>query len=94
MSPVRARLNVPVDETPKQIQLSIFEATKRNEAELTGTNNAFHYWMPAEADIQDLPLQSVQDLSLQLDPGLYVFQVFVSWKLKGDAFYGFLVEVK
>lgn len=93
-SPMRAQLTIPVDEIPDHLQLSIFQAVDRNEVKLEDNPGLFRYWMPVDATTQDLPLESIQELKLDLEPGLYVFEVFVSWKLKGSASYGFLVEVQ
>ena len=93
-SPVHARLTLPLAEAPVQVALSVFPATESNEVQVNGGGEEFQYWMPAEGLNRDLALQTSQDITLELDPGLYVFYIFAVWEGKGDVSYGFLVEVK
>ena len=50
--------------------------------------------MPAEGLSRELALETSQEVTLEQDPGLYVFYVFAVWKGKGDVSYGVLVAVK
>jgi hypothetical protein len=93
-SPVNARLALPLPEAPTQLQLSVFPATEGNEVKVNGGGEDFLYWMPAEGLNRELALQSSQEITLELDHGLYVFYVFAVWEEKGDVSYGFLVEVQ
>ena len=92
--PVIARLTLPLEEPPDLLQLSIFPAVEKNEVKMDDLPAGLRYWMPAEAVNQELAPQASQDIQLNLEPGLYVFNVFANWNVKGDAFYGFLVEVQ
>lgn len=93
-SPVAARLTLPLADTPTQLVLSVFPATEANEVKVDESGEDFHYWMPAEGLTRELALQTSQELTLELDPGLYVFYVFVVWEGQGDVSYGFLVDVQ
>lgn len=93
-SPVAARLSIPLDEMPTHLQLAIFEATEPNQAKLEGLPTTSRYWMSSDSLVQQLPLQNVQDITVELEPGLYVFSIFGNWESKGSAEYGFLVEVQ
>jgi len=93
-SPVTARLILPLNDLPKQLTLSVFQATAENEVKLEVDTDQFRYWMPGAGTNQELALQTVQEITIELKPGLYVFYVFAVWEEKGDVSYGFLVEVK
>jgi len=93
-SPVTARLILPLADSPNQLGLSIFQATAENEVKVDAGTDKFRYWMPAEGINCELKLQTTQEITLELDSGLYVFYVFAVWGGKGDASYGFLVEVQ
>ncbi|HEU0297194.1 MAG TPA: hypothetical protein VFR47_30920 [Anaerolineales bacterium] len=93
-SPVKARLTLPLTDLPTQLGLSIFPATEGKEVKMDGGSEEFSYWMPAEGLNRELVLQTSQEITLELVPGLYVFYVFAGWEDKGDVSYGFLVEVK
>ena len=92
-SPVTARLTLPLEEPPSQLQLSVFPAVDENEVKMDNLPAEFRFWMPAGGVNQELALQKSQDIQLELEPGLYVFYVFGAWEGKGDLSYGFLVEV-
>ena len=93
-SPVIARLTLPLNDPPKQLGLSVFRATPENEVKVDTGRNGFRYWIPGEGLNQELGLQTIQDITVDLEPGLFVFYVFGVWEGKGDVSYGFLVQVK
>ena len=93
-APVTARLILPLNDPPKQLGLSVFQATASNAVKVDAGTDKFRYWMPAEGVNRELALQTKQEIVLELDPGLYVFYVFAVWEDRGDVSYGFLVEVK
>ena len=93
-SPVTARLTLPMEQPPAQLQLSVFPAVSENEVKMDNLPAEFRFWMPAEGISQELEQQTSQDIQLELEPGLYVFYVFGAWENKGDVSYGFLVEVQ
>jgi predicted small lipoprotein YifL len=93
-SPVTAHLILPINDPPKQLGLSVFQATADNEVKMDAGTDKFRYWMPAEGVNRELALQTNQEITLELKPGLYVFYVFAVWEGKGDVSYGFLVEVQ
>ena len=93
-SPVTARLTLPLADIPTQLVLSVFPASEGNEVKIDEGGEEFRYWMPAERLSRELALQTSQDMTLELDPGLYVFYIFAVWESYGDVSYGFLVEVK
>lgn len=93
-SPVKARLTLPLADAPTQLALSVFPASEGNEVKVDGGDEAFLYWMPAEGLSRELALETSQEITLELDPGLYVIYVFAVWEEKGDVSYGFLAEVQ
>ena len=93
-SPVKARLTLPLADAPTQLALSVFPASEGNEVKLDGGDEEFLYWMPAEGLSRELALETTQEITLELDPGLYVFYVFAVWEERGDVSYGFLVDVQ
>lgn len=93
-SPVNARLILALQSLPGQLELSVFPATAENEVTDQIDPGGLRYWMPSEGVYHELVLQSAQDITLKLEPGVYVFYVFGVWEGKGDVSYGFLVEVK
>ena len=93
-SPVTARLTLPLDDPPQRLELSVFRAAPGNEVKVEAGTNEFRYWIPGEGINQELALQTIQDITLDLESGLFVFYVFGAWTGKGDVSYGFLVQVK
>ena len=93
-SPLKARLILPLADSPTQLNLSVFPATEDNEVIVGGGAEEFRYWMPAEGLSRELAHETSQEITMELEPGLYVFYVFAVWEGKGDVSYGFLVEVK
>jgi hypothetical protein len=91
-SPVTARLSLPLAESPSQLSLSAFQVSSAHE--LPDTARGYRWWTYAEGFTSQLPLETSQEINLELEPGLYVFYVFAVWEGKGDVSYGFLVEVK
>jgi hypothetical protein len=90
-SPVIAQLSLPLSEAPSQLALSAFEVS--NAHELPETAQGYRWWSYTEGFTSQLPLQTSQEINVELEPGLYVFYVFAVWEGKGEVSYGFLVEV-
>ena len=90
-SPVTARLNLPLAEAPSQLSLSAFQVSSAHE--LPDSARGYRWWTYTEGFTSELPLQTSQEINLELEPGLYVFYVFAVWEGKGDVSYGFLVQV-
>jgi hypothetical protein len=93
-SPFTAQFFIPVEEAPRDVRLSIRAATPELEME---EENALglRWWAYGESDaVHSLSLEREPSIELNLEPGLYVFDLFVSWESLGDASYGFLVQVE
>jgi hypothetical protein len=90
-SPVVGLLTLPLAEAPSQLSLSAFEVSRAHE--LPETAQGYRWWSYTEGFTSQLPLQTSQEINVELEPGLYVFYVFAVWEGKGDVSYGFLVEV-
>ena len=90
-SPVTALLTLPLEQPPTQVSLTIFPAA---DNELPDTFGGYRWWSFVEGYISMLEPQTEQDIQAELEPGLYIFYVFVVWEGKGDVSYGFLVEVE
>ena len=91
-SPVTAQLHFAMKEPPDQISASVFVASKAYEFEVPVGD--LHIWSYKEGTLVTLQPRSNQELTLELDPGLYVFNVFCVWENKGESSYGFFIEVK
>jgi hypothetical protein len=89
--PFTAQFQLPLDQPPSGVSLSVFPAT--------GDPSVFdgvQAWMPnTDAGQQvELTLEFAPSVELDLPPGLHVFGLFVRWEGWGDVFYGFLVQVR
>lgn len=91
-SPITAQLSFATNETPDQISAGVFEASKTDAVEVK--TGEYYIWSYIEGINMDLPPQIQQEVILDLDPGLYVFNVFTIWENKGEVSYGFFIEVK
>lgn len=56
----------------------MFPALDEYEVKMDGLHAKYHYWMPGEGVHPDLELQASRDISIDLEPGPYVFHTFVS----------------
>lgn len=91
-SPVTAQLRFAVKQPPDQISASVFVASDDDGFDVnTGELNL---WSNKEGTLVTLQPQTRQEFTLELAPGLYVFQVYCVWDNNGEASYGFLIEVK
>ena len=92
-SPVMAHLSLPIDTSPTVLLLTVIPVTEKDEMQVNASS--YRWWnFEAEGRRSELPLQSKQDIQIDLDPGLYVWNIQVWWDQKGDVIYGFLVEVQ
>jgi len=92
-SPVMAHLSLPIDASPTVLLLTVIPVTEKDEMQVNASS--YRWWnFEAEGRRSELPLQSKQDIQVDLDPGLYVWNIQVWWDQKGDVIYGFLVEVQ
>ncbi len=56
--------------------------------------SGYRWWQFQAGEYIQLPAKNLPETELDLDPGTYVFNLFVSWNNLGDASYGFLVQVE
>ncbi len=93
MSPFTAHLILPLQEPPEELGISTTRVTDDDELkEIANDVRAWRFEGNRE-NWYKLPLERESDINLSLEPGLYVFNIFVKWEEKGDVFYGFLVHV-
>ena len=91
-SPITALLRLPIDTSPSVLLFTIIHVTEKDE--MQGNAGGYRWWSyEAEGRRLELPSQSQQEIQIELDPGLYVWEIQVWWDGKGDVIYGFLVEV-
>lgn len=92
-SPVTATLILPFERVPETVHLSVYAAT--TDAELDESARGYRWWRP-EQELKTQPLKPAleQDVTLDLEPGLYVVNVFAAVENAGDVSYGFLLEVQ
>lgn len=90
-SPFTALIRLPFP--PEELEFSIFRVT--DDDELKEAANGKRGWNIKGNALNRYrrPLEREPDINLTLPPGLYVFNVFARWEGKGDASYGFLVQV-
>lgn len=92
-SPVTATLILPFEHTPASVHLSVYAAT--DDAELDESARDYRWWRPEqEVQSQQLDATLEQVITLDVNPGLYVVNVFAAIEDGGDASYGFLINVE
>jgi hypothetical protein len=92
-SPFTAQFMIPVEDEPRDVVLNIRHAAP--ELEMDEDALDLRWWAYGEGGtVHKLALEREPAVELDLEPGLYVLDLFVSWERLGDASYGFLVEVR
>ena len=103
-SPFTAHLRFTLQEPPEEAGFSAIRVTDDDELKMAGYNST-RAWRLTPEHIQQLqvngnysknyklPSECESDINLSLEPGLYVLNVDATWKDKGSATYGFLVQV-
>jgi hypothetical protein len=83
-----AQFELLLDAKPGQVHLSIFPAS---EPIMMGPEqNEWRYWRSVPGDQFTLPPKQDPTIEVTLEPGIYVFNLFVEWPDYGEVFYGFL----
>ena len=90
---ITAQFSLPYTTPPKTLSLLVFAASSENEIPLEEGGD-LRLWSYTEGINRELVLQPSQELKIELEPGLYVFDIWAVWDDKGEVTYGFLVEVK
>ena len=91
-SPVTTRLSFSISDSPQQMSASIFAASNDNKLDVDAGDN--RWWRYSDGTTLELMPAAQQEIRLEQKPGVYVFYIFAVWEGKGDASYGFLIEVK
>jgi hypothetical protein len=87
-----AQFEYMLDAKPGRVQLSIFPAS---QPILTDPKESdWRYWKSVPGDQFTLSPNNNPSIELTLEPGLYVFDMFVDWLDYGSVNYGFLVDVE
>jgi len=89
---ISAQFFLPYATAPNILSLGIFTASNENEIPLE-VGADLRLWSYLEGINRELALQPRQEVKLELEPGLYVFNIWAVWHDKGEVTYGFLVEV-
>ena len=90
-SPVVVTLKLSTDIRPSSLSMSINSASKMKEIP---TGAPLRIWEIHRENYDDLSLKQEQTINLQLKPDLYVIILVAQWQQRGDAMYGFLIDVK
>lgn len=90
-TPFTAHFEIPVNRGPTAVRLTVIPVGP--ESEMTMQTGGHRWWQPQPGESFDLPAENLPEADLDLEPGLYVLNLFVSWVNFGDASYGFLVQV-
>ena len=90
-SPFTVWFTIPDSAPPDTMVLAItpLEAEDRLETEVGG----MYWWSPDPTDQSYKQLSPPYEIDLDLEPGLFLLNVFAQWEKVGDVSYGFLVEV-
>jgi hypothetical protein len=87
-----AQFEFVLDAKPGRVRLSIFPAS---QPVLMGPEESdWRYWKSVPGDQFTLSPNNIPAIELTLEPGLYVFNMFVDWPDYGEVNYGFLVDVE
>jgi hypothetical protein len=87
-----AQFEFMLDAKPGRVQLSTFPAS---QPVLMGPEESdWRYWKSVPGDQFTLSPNNNPSIELTLEPGLYVFNMFVDWPDYGGVNYGFLVDVE
>ena len=90
-SPIVGELIFASDRPPVDVVGLVFPATPENE--FADVGDELRLWNYSEGTIMYFQSQVRQQVTLELEPGLYVFHVTCDWQERGNAGYGFLIEV-
>jgi hypothetical protein len=88
-----AQFTIPVEEAPQHISLQAIPVSEADQ--VSGLDDQSQiFWQPKEGEAVEIESSANPQAVIELEPGLYVLNMFVSWPSFGDASYGFLVEVQ
>jgi len=87
-----AEFEILLDSQPSEVGISIFSASQ--PVTMDTERSDWLYWRPVPGDHFTMSPSQNPSIELTLEPGLYVFNMFVDWPEYGEAFYGFLVDVE
>ncbi len=94
--PVTAKFHFEMELVPDNVTISVMPA--RSGQELVGADSAHRLWNPSEGWSGSLPPKvkfeyPFQETEFVNGDGLYVILISASWKDRGDASYGFLIQI-
>ncbi len=94
--PINAQFHFEMEFAPDDVTISVMPA--RLGQELLGADSAHRLWNPSEGWSGSLPPKSsfeypFQEAEFVNGDGLYVILISASWKDRGDASYGFLIQI-
>ena len=90
-TPLSATLEFALPQAPSKVQMQVLAVQSE---ERLGSAQGTSRWPRRTAPVRDLEPALRQQIGLPLDAGLYVLIVFAAWQGRGEATYGFLVEVQ
>lgn len=94
--PVNAKFHFEMELAPDDVTMSVMPA--RSGQELVGADSAHRLWNPSEGWSGSLPPKvnfeyPFQETEFVSGNGLYVILISAYWKDRGDASYGFLIQI-
>ena len=92
-SPVRLELSMPIPEKVKYIEYMVTKVSDSDLNESSSAVNASLWNIPVE-HVKPIKPTGIQQLELELEPGLYALTFFGWWSGVGDSTHGFLIEVR
>jgi hypothetical protein len=92
-SPFTAQFAIPFEELLSEVVVTVRPVNPESEMDEAG-KDGWRWWMYAEGEHYELPVDGERSLDLELAPGIYVLDLFARWEQLGDASYGFLVQVE
>jgi hypothetical protein len=87
----QAQFRLAPEEVPVELVLRVLPVSP--EEELGAVQEGWRAWPVDSGETYRLALEREPAVTLSLEPGLYVLDLFARWDAWGDASYGFLLEV-
>lgn len=91
-SPFTATFRLAPEGPPEELLVTVISVTPSDEMNDWPAGQRGWPFLPGER--YTLPLENEPSLALSLEPGLYVLNLFGRWEGRGDASYGFLIQVQ
>jgi hypothetical protein len=90
-APLTATFDLPLATPPQELSLHVIPVT--DEDRQPDAIDDWSWWAYGPGELHPLSLTQRPTVVLELEPGLYVLDLFARWQDKGDVGYGFLLQV-